>query len=97
MKKNLIVTVLIFVTLISLINLVRGDYGTVKVEGYAHAIALCEYDDLRSEDMMTQGDEFHTWTGAGITYVVNYGHLNDPQVGELEKLAHSVCAQYFNN
>lgn len=69
--------------------------GVVIVDGYAHAVAMCDYkDSTHSEDMVTQGDEYHMWVQGGVTYVVNYGHRNDPQIARLETLAIAYCSQY---
>ena len=72
------------------------DNGIVLLPEYSEAVALCEYNDLRDEEMMTQEGEWHMWAEKGILYTVNYGHLNDPQINELKKLATSVCAVRFN-
>lgn len=67
--------------------------GIVAVDGYEHGIALCQgYEDSPVD---LHGD-VHMWNKDGIMYVINEGHLHDPQVNELINLATKECAQYLN-
>ena len=71
--------------------------GIVGLEGYEHAVALCE----GGEDEPLREDETygkaHMWKKNGIMYVVNEGHLRDTQVTELVALAEVECAQYLED
>ena len=85
----------ITLTVIVLSILVYTPEGIIGLDDWEHGVAMCEYkDDVSMEMVDIKGG--HMWTDMGITYVVNSGHLDDIEMIELTNVAHRVCAQYRN-
>ena len=75
-------------------TIVINSKGIVHVDGWSHGVALCEYGPHINEDIVTQEDEYHMWVDGGILYVINYDHIGDQELTDLENRARIVCAQY---
>jgi len=72
-----------------------GPNGIVGLDGYDHAVALCEGgEDVPLHEDETYG-KAHMWKADGILYVVNEGHLDDVEVTRLQEVAKAECAQYL--
>ena len=71
--------------------------GIVAIEGYSHAVAICEFKDGRNHEMEQVKDVMYTWVDQGVMYTVNWDHLDDQEVKQLEVKADSECAQFFDN
>lgn len=91
--KTFLVVVLFITLIITWIShcMVNGHKGIVMVDGYAHAVALCEGKPGDTEEMVTQKDEYHMWMDDGVLYTVNYGHLDDLEISELINRAQREC------
>ena len=93
MAKGIIISVVVAI-LVALVCMNNGK-GVVKVEGWAHGVAVCHSADSEyNEPITTISDEGHMWVRNGIMYAVSNGHLGDSELSELVVLAGSVCSQY---
>jgi len=68
--------------------------GIVALKGFQHGVAFCGNEF----SYVVHGKEDHAWYDKenNITYVINAGHLDDPEVKELEKLAETHCEELFS-
>ena len=65
--------------------------GILAVPGYEHATLICG-DSATDEPTVTHIEpEAHVLTHRYGFTTVNWGHLEDPQVGELERIAEFAC------
>ena len=94
MRKALVGMLVLTVVVSTFMVLINHEApGVVALPGYAHAVALCQ-GDVPDVEVQPMGDEGFMWQHAGIMYVVNTGHMDDPEVKQLEKVAAQHCAQY---
>jgi hypothetical protein len=68
--------------------------GIVALEGYEHGVAFCEEE---YPIIIFDTEEAHLKHEDGIFYVINKGHLDDPEVKQLVDLAEAECAQYLED
>ena len=61
--------------------------GIIILEGYEHGVSFCESE----YHSVLFPKEAHVWNDGTATYVINKGHLNDPQVKELVALSKEMC------
>ncbi len=65
--------------------------GILYVPGYEHASLVCG-DGATDEPMVTHVEpKKHVLTHRYGSTIVSWGHLEDPQVGELERIAEFAC------
>ncbi len=89
--KKLIAVVLVVLVAFVTYNVLNAK-GIVTVPGYEHGVAFCQEEYSH----VIHTNEGHFWADGTAMYVVNNGHLNDPEVEELKAAAASECAQYMN-
>lgn len=87
MLKTIVIGMIIGIVIAYLVGC--SGKGIVILEGYEHGVSFCEKD---FPAMLPVGDP-HTWNDGVATYVINKGHYNDPEVKELVKLTHEICAK----
>ena len=75
---------------ISMSMLVSGE-GIILLESWPDGVAMCDGEEGQNEEMVTQVDDYHMWMEEGIQYVVNYGHLQDPELPLLKRSALKEC------
>ena len=66
--------------------------GIVVLEGYEHGVAFCGNEFPVVGWLTSEGEAFFDKAN-NITFVVNKGHLADPQVKELRLLAKKECSK----
>lgn len=87
--KNNFKTVFVFMQLLVIGAIISGESMNVRLDGYEHGVAICEGGG--DDAMMHQDGEFHMWKKDGIFFLISEGHINDPQVKQLEAHATSEC------
>lgn len=83
MKKYLLVVVMLLSC-----SIMGCTDGIVILDGYAHGVALCE----NRYSVIVHKEEASYFADGVASYVINHGHINDPQVDDLIKKAHKVCS-----
>jgi hypothetical protein len=80
--------VLAIVVVMALVVMLMADApDVVAIPNYSHAVAVCD-DEV--QPLYVHAD-FSTWADGVATYTVNAGHEYDPEVVELETVAHELC------
>jgi len=85
--------IMVFIALVILMLIFinsRCSDGVIVLEDFEHGVAFCG-SEIKWVAHST-GD--HAWQEGRATYVVNKGHLHDPEVKELKELAEKVCKKY---
>lgn len=89
MIKAIVITLVTLTLAVGAIMLSASGEGIVILEGYEHGVALCK----ETNAAMVHSGDAHMWADGVAMYTINEGHLNDPQVKELVKLAQVECAK----
>ena len=70
-------------------NINNPNNGIVGLEGYSEGVAFCGHE----YKWVIHAADAHVWREHGNTFVINQGHLHDPEVAKLKQLAKEQCAQ----
>ena len=92
MKKTMVMAAFAAFFVVGIYTGCNCSRGIVGLEGYAHGVAFC--GDEFSWLIVKPTDESHYDKENNITYVINHGHGEDPEVEQLKDLATTECAQY---
>jgi len=89
LKEVLVMLVVLAALAITLVLCSCDNKGIIALEGYEHGVAFCG-SEFKS---VAHAASAYAWEEGRATYVVNKGHLHDPQVAELKALAEARCAK----
>lgn len=67
--------------------------GIVAHPSFEHGVAFC--DGGKDKPRVDVEGVSHSWKSRGITYVVNWGHLQDEGVKHLQILANIHCPNFM--
>lgn len=76
-----------------LINIWTIDNGIIALDGWADGVAFCDGGPDVPRHIIQGGTQ---WRTAGVTYIINDGHMKDTQVEEIQLVAPALCVQLTN-